>query len=101
VDHVTVWLLKPGGYQNRACDYWTHASSHPGSWNWGHGIYSARLARAFEFILENQERFRQAENSISWRVIVVFPPEQETRAKAENWTASVAEDFHSAGAKRA
>jgi hypothetical protein len=89
LNHVTVWLVEPRGYQDRACDYWTRSSSHPEKWHWGKGIHSARLARALEFILENQERFRHAQDAALCRVIVVFTPGQEARAEAGVWAAAL------------
>jgi hypothetical protein len=100
VDHVTVWLVKPGGYQDCACDYWIQASCQLGCWHWGDGIYSARLANAFEFILENQGKFRHMQTAIPARLIVVFPPTQDAQAKAEAWATTLPTRdryFHAAG----
>ena len=83
LDHVSVWLVKAGGYQDRVCDYWTWISSaRPRDSRFWNSYHSNKLAHALEFIMENQERFPRPADVGPHGLVRAFPPTEEERAEA-------------------
>lgn len=88
LDHVSVWLVKAGGYQELVCDYWTWASSaHPSGLHFGDRYRSEKLARALDYIMKNQGQFRRGPDAIHYSLVPVFPPTEDESAEAAAWVA--------------
>src|SRR5438445_2117572 len=58
LDHLSVWSVRAGGYQDLVCDYWTCTSSaHPSGACFGNRHYIDKLAQNLDFIMKNQGVF--------------------------------------------
>jgi hypothetical protein len=91
LDHVSVWLVKTGGYQNLVCDYWTQGSTtHPYGLCFVDRHHSDKLTHTLDFIMENQGQFRpHAVDAGSHGLVRVFPPTEEDRVEAATWIAGI------------
>ena len=99
LDHVSMWLVKAGGYQDRVCDYWTgNSSDHSRDLCFANGHHSKALAHALEFIMENQKRFPRPANGSPHGLVRVFPPTEEERAEAAAMVPGIPLVFRSATA---
>src|SRR5688572_16047104 len=55
LDHLSVWAVRTGGYQDLVCNCWTRASSaHPSGVHFGNKYKSEKLAETLDFVLKNQ-----------------------------------------------
>jgi hypothetical protein len=58
LDHLGVWSVKAGGYQDLVCDYWTGSSStHQDGARFANRYHSGRLAQTLGLIMKNQDEF--------------------------------------------
>ena len=91
LDHVSVWLVKTGGYQDLVFDYWTQGSStHLYGLCFVDRHHSDKLTQALDFIMENQGRFRpHAVDVGSHGFVRVVPPTEEDRIEAATWIAGI------------
>src|SRR5256885_4998768 len=54
LDHLSVWSVRAGGYQDLVCDCWTWASvAHPRGAAFGNRHYSDKLAQTLDFVMKN------------------------------------------------
>jgi len=92
LDHLSVWLVKGRGYQDRVCDYWTQTSSaHPSGVRFGNGHGSDKLAQALDFIMKNQDQFTRPADAGRNGLVLIYPPAGELRAEAAAWIGEVIE----------
>lgn len=85
LDHLSVWLVKPGGYQDLVYEHWTKASwGYPAGARFANGHDSDPLAHALNFILQNQPQFTHASDCRKGRILV-YPPAETEQAEAAAW----------------
>jgi hypothetical protein len=90
LDRVSVWSVRVGGYQDLVCDYWTRISSaHPTSMCFENGYYSDRLARTFDFIMNNQGQFTRPADAGRHGSVQIHPPDADDRREAATWLKAV------------
>jgi len=88
VDFLTVWTLRSGGYQDRACDYSTRASpAHPVGVRFTNSYHSNALAHALDFIMKNQDQFTHPDDAWRPHLVMIQPPTPELAAEATAWMA--------------
>jgi hypothetical protein len=75
LDHLSVWSVKAGGYQDLVCEYWTWASAdHPSGTNFGKRHYSEKLAEILHFIMRNQGQFTRRADAGRRGLVQIYPP---------------------------
>lgn len=83
LDHLSIWLIKPKGYQDLVYEHWAKASwGHPAGTRLANGHCSQQLVRALSFILGNQEQFP---HDRAKRRILVYPPGEVEHQDAATW----------------
>jgi len=85
LDHLSVWLIKPKGYQDLVYEHWTKASwGYPAGARFENGHDSGILAQALNFILRNQQQFTHASDCRKGRILI-YPPAETEQAEAAAW----------------
>jgi hypothetical protein len=85
-DHLSVWSVKAGGYQDLVCNYWMSTSSaHPSGVRFRNGFDSAQLVQALEFIMNTQGQFMHSADASGQRLVFVYPPDGQHRTAAAPW----------------
>jgi hypothetical protein len=88
LDHLSVWLVKAGGYQDLVCNYWKSPSLvHPGGVRFGNGFSSDQLVQALEFIMNTQDHFMRSAGACH-HLVLVYPPDEQDRTAAAPWRAA-------------
>jgi len=86
LDHLSVWSVRAGGYQDLVCDYWTCTSSaHPSGACFGNRHYIDKLAQNLDFIMKNQGVFTRPADACRHGLVLIYPPDVEDRAEAAIW----------------
>jgi hypothetical protein len=85
LDHLGVWLVKPGGYQDLVCNCWMSPSlAHSSGVRFGNGFASDQLAQALEFIMNTQNQFTHSTGA-GHHLVLVYPPDGQDRTAAAPW----------------
>jgi hypothetical protein len=86
LDHLSVWSVKTGGYQDLVCNYWMSPSLvHPSGARFGNGFDSDQLVQAFEFIMHTQGQFMRSADAYGQHLVLVYPPDGQDRTAAAPW----------------
>jgi hypothetical protein len=90
LDHLSVWSVRAGGYQDLVCDYWTWTSSaHPSGACFGSRRYSDKLAQILDFIMKNQGLFTRPADAGCHGLVQIHPPDADDRTEAATWMRAV------------
>ena len=90
LDHLSVWSVRAGGYQDLVCDFRASASlAHPSGACFGNRQSSDKLAAALDFIMENQGQFTRAADAGRHGLVLIYPPDANDRAEATAWMKAV------------
>lgn len=83
LDHLSVWSVKAGGYQDFMCDYWTGSSSaHPDGARFGNQHCSGILAQTLGMIMKNQDQFMRPGDAGCHGLVQIDPPVGDEAAQA-------------------
>lgn len=86
LDHLSVWSVRAGGYQDLVCDCWTWASlAHPNGARFGNRHSSDQLAATLDFIMKNQAQFTRPADAGRHGLILIYPPDADDRTEAVTW----------------
>ena len=86
VDHLSVWSVRAGGYQDLVCDFWGSSSvAHASGASFGNRHTSDKLAANLDFIMKNQGQFRRAADAGRHGLVLLYPPDAKDRAEAATW----------------
>jgi hypothetical protein len=86
LDHLSVWSVGAGGYQDLVCDYWTSASlAHPSGARFGSAYHSERLAQTLVFVMKYQGQFSHPADAGRDGLVQIPPPDAEDRTEAATW----------------
>lgn len=90
LDHLSVWSVRAGGYQDLVCDFWTWASlAHPSGACFENSYYSDVLARALLFVMKNQGQFTRPTDAGRHGLVLIYPPDADDRIEASTWMKAV------------
>ena len=83
LEHLSVWSVKAGGYQDLICDYWTSTfSEHSAGASFAGRNVSDRLVLALGWIMKNQAQFTRAFDAGRHGLVLIYPPTAEECAEA-------------------
>ena len=86
LDHLSVWSVRAGGYQDLVCDFWSSTSlAHPSGACFGNRHSSDKLAAGLDFIMKNQDRFTRPADAGRHGLVLLYPPDANDRAEASTW----------------
>jgi hypothetical protein len=86
LDHLSVWAVRAGGYQDLVCDCWTWASlAHPCGAAFGNRHYSDKLAETLDFVMKNQGQFTRAADAGQHGLVLIYTPDADDRREAATW----------------
>src|SRR5712691_10124025 len=86
LDHLSVWSVRAGGYQDLVCDCWAWASlAHPSGARFGSTLYSDGLAQALVFVMKHQGQFTHPADAGRDGLVQIHPPDAEDRTDAATW----------------
>jgi hypothetical protein len=86
LDHLSVWSVGAGGYQDLVCDCWTWASlAHPSGARFGSSHYSDKLAQTLAFVMKHQGQFTHPADAGRDGLVQIHPPDAEDRTEAATW----------------
>jgi hypothetical protein len=86
LDHLSVWSVRAGGYQDLVCDCWTWASlAHPSGACFGNRHSSDKLAQTLDFVMKNQGQFTRAADAGRHGLVLIYPPDAEDCTEAVTW----------------
>jgi hypothetical protein len=86
VDHLSVWSVRAGGYQDLVCDFWASTSvAHASGASFGNRHSSDKLAANLDFIMKNQGQFTRAADAGRHGLVLLYPPDAKDRAEAATW----------------
>ena len=90
LDHLSVWSVRAGGYQDLVCDFWASASrAHPSGACLGNRHSSDKLAATLDFIMKNQGQFTRPADAGRHGLVLVYPPDGDDRIEAATWMKGV------------
>jgi hypothetical protein len=107
LDHLSVWSVRAGGYQDLVCDFWASASpAHPSGARFGNRHSSDVLAQALLFVMTNQGQFTRPSDAGRHGLVLIYPPDGDDRIEAATWMKVAralqgAEDVGQAAVRRA
>jgi hypothetical protein len=86
LDHLSVWSVRAGGYQDLVCDFWASASlTHPRGACFGNRHSSDKLAASLDFIMKNHGQFARPADAGRHGLVLLYPPDANDRAEAAAW----------------
>ena len=86
LDHLSVWSVGAGGYQDLVCDYWTWGSlAHPIGARFGSAHYSDQLVQTLVFVMKHQGEFTHPADAGRDGLVQILPPDAEDRTEAATW----------------
>jgi len=91
LNHLSVWSVRDGGYQDLVFDYsvWT-SSAHPTGARLVNGHYPEGLAQTLDFIMQHQNQFTRPADAGRHGLVLIYPPaEGDDRIKAATWMKGV------------
>jgi hypothetical protein len=90
LDHLSVWSVRAGGYQDLVCDFWASASvAHPSGAGFGNRYHSDALAQGLLFVMRNQGQFTRPADAGRHGLVLIHPPDADDRRKASTWMKEV------------
>src|SRR5713101_7245171 len=90
LDHLSVWSVRAGGYQDLVCDCWTWASlAHPSGAAFGNRHHSDKLAQTLDFVMKNQGQFTRAADAGRHGLVLIYTPDADDRREAATWMKGV------------
>lgn len=102
LDHLSVWAVRAGGYQNLVCDCWSRASlAHSGGALFADQYRSDKLAGALGLVLENQDQFTRFADASRFGLVQIYPPDAGDRREASSWMTTIQEAGREQGAGEA
>jgi hypothetical protein len=85
LEHLSVWLIKPRGYQDLVYEHWAKpAWDFPAGSRFANGHRSQPLADALTFVLHHQDQFQHAADRAKHRLLV-YPPSEAEHREAARW----------------
>jgi hypothetical protein len=86
LDHLNVWSVRAGGYQDLVCEFRASASLAPlrGAC-FGDRHSSDKLAATLDFIMRNQGQFRRPADAGLHGLVVIHAPDADDRREAATW----------------
>lgn len=86
LDHLSVWSVRAGGYQDLVCDLWTSSSpTHPTGAGFGNRYHSDALAEDLLFVMKNQGQFTRPADAGRHGLVLIYPPDANDRIEAGTW----------------
>lgn len=86
LDHLSVWSVGAGGYQDLVCDYWTWGSlAHPSGARFGSAHYSDQLVQTLGFVMKHQGQFTHPADAGRDGLVQIHPPDADDRTDAATW----------------
>ncbi len=86
LDHLSVWSVRAGGYQDLVCDFRASASlTHPSGACFGNRHSSDKLAATLDFILKNQGQFTRPADAGRHGLVLIHAPDADDRTEAATW----------------
>ena len=86
LDHLSVWSLRAGGYQDLVCDFEVSVSlAHPSGACFGNRHSSDKLAASLGFIMKNQGQFTRPADAARHGLVLIHPPDADDRREAATW----------------
>jgi hypothetical protein len=90
LDHLSVWSVRAGGYQDLVCDFRASASlAHPNGASFGNKHSSDKLAASLGFIIKNQGQFTRSADAGRHGLVLIHAPDADDRREAATWTNKV------------
>jgi hypothetical protein len=90
LDHLSVWSVRAGGYQDLVCDFWASASlAHPSGAGFGNRYHSDTLAHALLFVIRSQGQFTRPADAGRHGLVLIHPPDADDRREATTWMKEV------------
>jgi len=88
LNHLSVWSVRAGGYQDLLFDYraWI-SSTDPACFANGH--YPEGLARTIDFIMQHQHQFTRPADASRHGLVLIYPPDGDDRIEATTWIREV------------
>lgn len=90
LNHLSLWSVKAGGYQDLVFDYeaWT-SSTHSGGARFADGHYPEGLAHTLDFIMQHQNQFTRPADAGRPGLVLIYPPDGDDRIEAATWVRGV------------
>jgi hypothetical protein len=86
LDHLSVWSVRAGGYQDLVCDFRASASpARPSGACSGNRHSSDKLAETVEFIMNNQGQFTRPVDAGRHGLVLIHAPDADERREAATW----------------
>jgi hypothetical protein len=86
LDHLSVWSVRSGGYQDLVCDFRASASlAHSSGVCFGKRHSSNTLAETVEFIMKNQGQFTRPADAGRHGLVLIHAPDTDERREAAAW----------------
>jgi hypothetical protein len=86
LDHLSVWSVRAGGYQDLVCDFRASAPlAHPSGACFGNRHSSDKLATALDFIMRNQGQFTRPADAGRHGLVLIHAPDADDRREAATW----------------
>ena len=86
LDHLSVWSVRAGGYQDLVCDFQSSASlAHPSGACFGNRYSSDQLAASLGFIMKNQGQFTRPADAGRHGLVLIHAPDADDRKEAATW----------------
>src|SRR5438105_12951578 len=86
LDHLSVWSVRAGGYQDLVCDFGASASlDHPSGACFGNRHASDKLAETVGFIMKNQGQFTRPVDAGRHGLVLIHAPDARERREAAAW----------------
>jgi hypothetical protein len=86
LDHLSVWSVRAGGYQDLVCDFRASASlAHPRGACFGNRHSSDKLAAALDFIMKNRGQFTRPADAGRHGLVLIHAPDADDRREATTW----------------
>ena len=86
LDHLSVWSVRAGGYQDLVCDFRASASlAHPSGACFGNRHASDKLAETVGFIMKNQGQFTRPVDAGRHGLVLIHAPDADDRREAAAW----------------
>ena len=90
LDHLSVWSVRAGGYQDLVCDFRASASlAHPSGACFGNRHASDKLAETVGFIMKNQGQFTRPVDAGRHGLVLIHAPDADDRREAATWIKAV------------
>jgi len=86
LDHLSVWSVRAGGYQDLVCDFRASASlADPSGACFGNRHSSDKLAASLGFIMKNQGQFTRPADAGRHGLVLIHAPDADDRGEAAGW----------------